>query len=156
MPQSLSCAALHLTFSTHARRRVFVMGEMRNATAAYLTGILQERGCPVIRIAVATDHVHILFYLSRTATMADTVAAVKRESSRWMVQQEWARNNPAFARFHWQQGYAIFSVSRSRIDDVAAYIDKQMEHHKRVTFQDEYRAFLTRHGVTFDEKYVWE
>ncbi len=156
MPQSLSRVALHLTFSTTARRRVFVMREMREATAAYITGILQNHGCPVIRIAVATDHLHALFLLSRTASVADTVASAKRESSKWVVLQEWARMNPSFAQFHWQKGYGIFSVSASRIDDVARYIDNQMEHHKRVTFQDEYRAFLTRHGVDFNEKYMWE
>jgi len=156
MPQSLSRVALHLTFSTRDRRRVFVMQEMREATAGYITGILQNHGSPVIRIAVATDHLHVLFLLSRTATVADTVAAAKRESSKWIVQQEWARMNPSFAQFHWQNGYGVFSVSSSKIDDVERYIDNQMDHHKRVTFQDEYRAFLTRHGVEFDEKYVWE
>ncbi|MDP6491758.1 MAG: transposase [Kiritimatiellia bacterium] len=156
MPQSLSRAALHLTFSTQDRRKTFVMQEMRDATAAYITGVLKNRGCPVMRIAVASEHIHILFLLSRTETIADTVAAAKRESSGWIVKQEWARMNPSFAQFHWQKGYAIFSVSSSKIDDVSTYIENQMEHHKRVTFQDEYRAFLKRHEVDFDEKYVWE
>lgn len=81
---------------------------------------------------------------------------MKRESSAWIKDQPWARMNPDFAQFHWQNGYGIFSVSEASIADVAKYIDAQMEHHKRVTFQDEYRAFLKRHNVSYDERYVWE
>jgi len=64
--------------------------------------------------------------------------------------------NPDFAQFHWQNGYGIFSVSESKIAEVSKYIDGQMEHHKRFSFQDEYREFLKRHNVPFEEKYVWE
>lgn len=156
MPQSFARACLHLTFSTKDRRRVFVMQEMRDATAGYITGILKNRGCPAIRVGVPTEHVHALFLMSRTDTIADTVAAVKRESSGWIVEQEWARMNPSFAQFRWQSGYAVFSVSESKIDDAARCIDGQVEHHHRVTFQDEYREFLKRHNIEFDERCVWE
>jgi REP element-mobilizing transposase RayT len=156
MPQSLARVCLHLTFSTQDRRRVFVMQEMRDATARYVTGVLKNRGCPVIRIGIVTDHLHVLFLQSRTETIADMVAAVKRESSGWIVEQEWARMNPDFAQFHWQKGYGVFSVSESSVDAVVRYIEGQMDHHKRVTFQDEYREFLRRHRVDFDERYVWE
>jgi REP element-mobilizing transposase RayT len=156
VPQSLARIALHLTFSTKDRRRVFRTDEMRNHTAAYITGILQHMDCPLVRIAVAADHAHVLHLLSRTRPVADVVAAVKRDSSTWIKDQTWARGNADFAQFHWQNGYAAFSVSHSRIDAVAAYIDGQVEHHKRVTFQDEYRDLLRRHEITFDEKYVWE
>ncbi len=156
MPQSLARVCLHLIFSTKDRRRVFVMQEMRDATAKFMTGIIKNRGCPVMRIGVTTDHVHVLFLHSRTATVADVVAAAKRESTGWIVQQEWARGNADFAQFHWQGGYGVFSVSESKVDAVIKYIDNQMEHHKRVTFQDEYREFLKKHKVEFDEKYVWD
>jgi len=132
------------------------MQEMRDATAKFMTGIIKNRGCPVMRIGVTTDHVHVLFLHSRTATVADVVAAAKRESTGWIVQQEWARGNADFAQFHWQGGYGVFSVSESKVDAVIKYIDNQMEHHKRVTFQDEYREFLKKHKVEFDEKYVWD
>lgn len=64
--------------------------------------------------------------------------------------------NPDFAQFHWQNGYGVFSVSESRVKEVVKYIDNQMEHHKRISFQDEYRAFLKNHNISFDERYVWE
>ena len=156
MPQSLARVVLHLVFSTKDRRRVFVVQEMRDAAAGYITGVLKNLDCPVIRIGVVIEHVHVLYLQARTETVADVVAAVKRESSAWIKDQPWARMNPNFAQFHWQNGYGVFSVSESSVDDVAKYIDGQMEHHKRVTFQDEYRAFLKRHNVPFDERYVWE
>ena len=150
MPQSLSRVCLHLVFSVKDRRRVFVVEEMRAATAGYITGILKNLDCSV------TTHVHVLYLQSRTETVADVVATVKRESSAWIKDQPWARMNPNFAQFHWQNGYGVFSVSESNVEDVAKYIDGQMEHHKRATFQDEYRAFLKRHNVPYDERYVWE
>jgi len=156
MPQSLARVSLHLVFSAKDRRRVFVVQEMRDATAGYITGVLKNLDCPVIRIGVVTEHVHVLYLQSRTETVADVVATVKRESSAWIKDQPWARMNPNFAQFHWQNGYGVFSVSESNVKDVAQYIDGQMKHHKRVTFQDEYRAFLKRHNVPYDERYVWE
>ena len=156
MPQSLARISLHLIFSTKDRRRVFLLPKMRDAVAGYITGILKNLGCPVMRIGVATDHVHILYLQSRTETVANVVAAVKRESSAWIKDQPWARMNPDFAQFHWQNGYGIFSVSESKLEQVSNYINGQMRHHKRVTFQDEYRSFLKRHNIPFDERYVWD
>ena len=156
MPQSLSRVALHLVFSVKDRQRVFLTPEMREVTAGYITGILQHLECPVIRIGTVVEHVHVLYLQSRTQTVADVVGAVKRASSEWIKTQPWARVNADFAQFHWQGGYGVFSVSESRIEVVSRYIDGQMEHHKQVTFQDEYREFLQRHNVPFDERYVWD
>ena len=155
MPQSLSRVALHLVFSTQDRRRVFRTQEMRDATSGYITGILQHLECPLIRIGTVVDHLHILYLQSRKETVAKLVGAVKRESSEWIKIQPWAKGNADFAQFHWQGGYGVFSVSESKIDAVSRYIDGQMEHHKRVTFEDEFREFLHRHNVPFDERYVW-
>ena len=156
MPQSLARIALHLVFSTKDRRRVFRIELMRRETAKYITGIFGNQECPLVRVGVVTDHVHALFLMSRTKTVSSVVGSVKRDSSDWIKDQPWARGNADFAQFHWQNGYSVFSVSESKIDTVSRYIDNQMEHHKRVTFQDEYRAFLKRHNVPFDEKYVWD
>ena len=135
---------------------MFRTQEMRNGTSAYVTGILQNLDCPVIRIGTVVEHVHVLYQQNRTEALADVVGAVKRKSSEWIKSQPWARLNADFAQFHWQGGYGIFSVSESRIEHASAYIDGQMEHHKRVTFQDEYRSFLNRHNMKFDERYVWD
>ena len=156
MPQSLARISLHLVFSTRNRRRIFLVRQMRDAVAGYITGILKNMGCRVIRIGVVTDHVHILYLQSRNKSVADVVGKVKRESSLSIKEQEWARFNPDFIEFHWQRGYGIFSIDESNLESVSNYIDKQMEHNKRVSSQDEYRGFLKRHNVEFDERYVWD
>ncbi len=156
MPQSLAHVALHTIFSTKDRARVFLIEKMRTDVARYMTGAFENLGCPVIRIGVVVDHVHVLHFLSRTRTIADVVGGVKRSSSGWIKAQPWARGNLVFKDFGWQNGYGVFSVSASRKQAVAEYIDNQAVHHKRRTFQDEYRAFLKKHGVEFDERYVWD
>ncbi len=156
MPQSLARIILHVVFSVRDRHRVFVLNRMQADTCRYMTGVMKNLDCPVIRIGTAVDHVHILHLLSRTRTIADVVGAVKRESSDWIKDQEWARGNSIFADFHWQRGYGAFSVSESRVASVVEYIDGQLQHHRRMTFQDEYRAFLQKHKVEYDERYVWD
>ena len=156
MPQSLARVLLHLVFSTKDRRRVFLLDKMRHDTCRYMTGVLQNIDCAVIRIGTVTDHVHILHLMSRTCTIADVVGTVKRESSEWVKNQPWAQGNADFADFHWQKGYGVFSVSESKVQSVVEYVDRQLEHHGRVTFQEEYREFLHRHKIEFDERYVWD
>ena len=97
------------------------------------------------------DHVHILFDLARTVTVSSTVEAVKKASSKWIKTQ-----SAAFASFAWQAGYGAFAVSESNVPAVRDYIAGQQEHHRKKSFQDEYRAFLVRHRVDFDERYVWD
>jgi putative transposase len=156
MPQSLAKIWLHTVFSTRDRRRVFLLDHMRDATCAYMTGILNSLECSVARINMTTDHVHILHQMSRTKTVADAVGTVKRRTTEWLMQQEWTHGNMDFHQFHWQSGYGVFSVSESMVPIVKKYIDNQMEHHKRMTFQDEYRTFLQKYKVDFNERYVWD
>lgn len=156
MPQSLARAIMHLVFATRDRRCAFRLERMRTDTAAYIAGILNHLDCAAIAIGVAADHVHILHLLSRTRTIADVAGTVKRESSEWIKQQPWALGNVDFADFHWQTGYGVFSVSESRVEAVTTYIDQQMDHHRQMTFQDEYRTFLQRHRIEYDEQYLWD
>ncbi len=97
------------------------------------------------------DHVHILAHHARTITQADWVKELKRVSSLWIKQRD-----PSLRDFAWQSGYGIFSVSASNLEAVKHYIANQEEHHRKTTFQDEYRAFLKRHAIPWDEKYVWD
>ena len=156
MPQSLANIWLHTVFSTQNRQKVFLKEHMRDSMCSYMTGVLRDMGCWVARINLTTDHIHILHQLSRTSTIADVVATIKRRTTDWLAEQEWTRGNADFHQFHWQKGYGVFSVSESATEDVKEYIDKQIEHHKRVTFQDEYRALLRKHSIEFDERYVWD
>ena len=150
MPQSLSNLAVHLVFSTKDRRPWLRDGE-RGQLHAYLIGILQNLGCPSIETGSVTDHVHILFQLSRTKTLAAVVEEIKTSSSKWLKTLA-----AHYADFHWQRGYSAFSVSASAVERVRTYIRNQAAHHARKPFQDEVRALLRRSGLEFDERYVWD
>ena len=151
MAQSLARLWTHLIFSTKDRFPFLTDAVLRRDMHAYLAEMLRHQGCETLIVGGVEDHTHSLFALSRTRTIANVVKEVKRTSSGWVKDA-----SPKLARFHWQSGYAAFSVSQSNLVDVIGYIENQEQHHKRVTFQDEYRAFLNAHGIEFDERYIWE
>jgi putative transposase len=150
MPQSLSCILVHLIFSTKNRDPV-LNPEIRAELHPYLAGVLHEDGCPAVQVGGVEDHVHLLLGLSRTRTVAQVVENVKTSSSKWIKTK-----GTAFADFYWQAGYGAFSVSQSNAGAVVQYIQNQEEHHRKVTFQEEYRRFLERYQIAYDENYVWD
>jgi REP element-mobilizing transposase RayT len=150
MPQSLARIYVHLIFSTKNREPLLIDG-VRADLHAYMGGILNDLDSSPVEINSESDHTHVLFVLSRTHALSEVVGQLKRGSSAWLKTQ-----GAAFAGFHWQNGYGAFSVSQSSVGEVRAYIERQQEHHKRMSFQDEFRAFLRRYGLEFDERYVWD
>ena len=150
MPQSLARLHVHLIFSTKHRERL-ITDAVRDSLHAYMATVLQNLGCAPVLINSVEDHVHILFELARTVSVSQAVEDVKKSSSKWIKTQ-----GAEFAGFAWQAGYGAFAVSESNVPTVCDYIAGQQEHHRRKSFQEEYRAFLERHGVAFDEKYVWD
>ncbi|MCX7422032.1 MAG: IS200/IS605 family transposase [Planctomycetia bacterium] len=151
MPQSLANALLHVVFSTKNRTPFLNTPELRGTMTGYLVGTLQNIDCPSLIVGVVKDHVHILCNLSRTITIAKLVEEIKTGSS-GRIKEEGA----ALHDFYWQNGYGAFSVSQSNMEIVKSYIANQEEHHRTVTFQEEYRRFLERHGLVWDERYVWD
>jgi REP element-mobilizing transposase RayT len=95
--------------------------------------------------------VHILCKLSKKIALIKLLEEVKSHSSKWIKTK-----GSEFANFYWQDGYGAFSVNPSEVDVVIKYIENQKNHHKTKTFQDEYRQFLKKYQVEFDEKYVWD
>jgi putative transposase len=150
MPQSLSKNLIHLIYSTK-NRMPNLSADVRSDLFAYKAGILKEWECPAIRIGGVADHVHLLFHLSKNHALAKVIEEVKKGSSKWLKTR-----GPAFQGFHWQAGYGAFSVSQSHVDQVLRYIEGQAEHHLKRSFEDEFRMFLQRHQVEFDERYVWD
>ena len=148
MPQSLSHVLVHAVFSTKHRDPT-IRPAVRPTLHAYLGGILRGVHCPSVRVGGMDDHIHTLFVLSRTLTIADAIKEMKQSTSVWMKDQ----GEPAFA---WQAGYGAFSVSPSNAQEVTDYIQRQEAHHQHMTFQEEFRKFLERHGITYDERYVWD
>jgi REP element-mobilizing transposase RayT len=150
MPQSLAKIYIHLIFSTKNRERL-LPDEIRTDLHAYMGGTLHGLGCSPIEINTEPDHAHLLFVMARTETLSDVVGRVKKSANDWLRSR-----GPQFANFYWQGGYGAFSVSQSAVEEVREYIRKQREHHKRISFQEEFRAFLKRCEIEFDERYVWD
>ena len=147
MSQSLAKILLHVVFSTKDRRPLLRDPAFREEMHHYMGGILS----PPVIVGGVEDHVHILCVLSRTCAPADMVKEVKRSSSLWIKTRA-----PEFATFAWQSGYGVFSIGHSQIEEVRRYIEGQAEHHRKLTFQDEFRRLLQRYELTFDEAYVWD
>lgn len=150
MSQSLAKILVHLTFSTKDRRPLLRDRE-RGQLHAYVIGVLSNHKCPSLETNSVSDHMHILFLLSKNMALAKVIGEIKESTSAWVKTLD-----PWYHDFYWQGGYASFSVSESRVEIVRRYIRNQPAHHKKVTFQDELRALLKRHKVEYDERYVWD
>ena len=116
-----------------------------------MAGIFQDLASPALTMNSVPDHIHVLFMLSKNHSLANVLMEVKRGSSKWIKSQ-----TASLKRFAWQNGYGAFSISQSGVAGVRTYIASQPEHHRRLSFQDEFRAFLRRYEVPFDERYLWD
>lgn len=150
MPQSLVKDNIHLIFSTKNRRDILKL-EDYHELRLYTTGILSELGCYLLEMGGTENHVHILFVLNKTKAISEVVGKIKSNASRWLHNKY-----EAYIDFEWQHGYAAFSVSESKVGVVTKYIQNQVEHHKKESFEDEYRTFLKAYNIEWDERYVWE
>jgi putative transposase len=149
MPQSYTCLHYHLVFSTKDRAPQ-ITADIRPRLWEYMGGTVRGlRGIP-IQIGGVEDHVHLLVTLRQDVALADFLRQLKAASSRWIHD-----TFPHAGAFAWQSGYGAFTVSHSAVDAVKAYILKQEEHHKTQSFQEEFLAMLIKHGIAFDEKYLW-
>lgn len=151
MPQSLSKIWTHLVFSTKERYPFLIDETVCRDLHAYLAKILKANNCPTLIVGGVSDHVHALFVLSKNHSIANIVWEIKRSSSKWIKGQ-----GSELSKFHWQEGYGAFSVSQSHVEQVQKYILNQEEHHRRKTFQDEFRGFLRKYEIEYDERYVWD
>lgn len=141
---------VHVIYSTKDRHP-HIDPDLRSRLSAYLGGVIRDIGGVPLIVNGTADHTHQLMSIAATRSIAEIVRLVKANSSKWVHE-----TFPAKRGFAWQSGYGAFSVSQSNVDAVRQYIADQEEHHRTVTFQEEYLAFLRRHGIAFDERYVWE
>ena len=140
----------HIVFSTK-HREPWVKPSFEARVWAYLAGIAQHNHLKPIQIGGIEDHVHLLLGCPPTVCMSEVLRLIKGGSSGWIKQ-----NLPSCGGFGWQDGYGAFTVSQSQINEVRDYIRDQREHHRFKTFQEEYRAFLDKHGITYEEKNLWD
>lgn len=150
MAQSLSKVYTHIIFSTKHRQKL-IDDSIKIPLFEYLGGICKGLECNPIQVGGHTDHVHILCLLSRKIPQMKLLEEIKKQSSKWVKTK-----GSHYSGFYWQNGYGIFSVNPSEIDVVIGYIRNQDEHHRTRTFKEEYRAFLKKYNVDYDERYVWE
>jgi putative transposase len=150
MAHSYSVAFLHLVFSTKMRVPYLADGAIRNEAHLYMGGISRGLGCEPLITGGAEDHIHILARLGRTIPIANWVKEIKRMSSIWISDRL-----PTSDAFAWQTGYGVFSVSKSNVETVRAYIANQEAHHRKQSYQDEMRALLAAHNESWDEHDIW-
>ena len=142
-------ALLHCVFSTKGRRRL-ITADLQERLWPFLGGIAREQGFKALAIGGVEDHVHLLLSLPATLPIAKAIQLVKGASSKWVHD-----TFPKHRGFAWQEGYGAFSIGVSQVDATTKYIRSQAEHHRKTTFQEEFRMFLKRHGIEYDERYVW-
>jgi putative transposase len=134
---------LHIIFSTKRRRKI-IPEEIQPKLWSYIAGICHSEKIPPIAINGMDDHAHVLFHLPPSLSLAKAVSSIKANSSRWM--------NEHGLDFAWQEGYGAFGVSISTTAAVANYIRDQQRHHRKMSFEDEYRQILRRHGAAADDR----
>jgi putative transposase len=150
MPQSFASLHYHLIFSTK-HRAPLLRDEVAERLYPYIGGILRAEQGALVAAGGMPDHVHLLVSLGRESSLSDALRQIKGSSSRWIHD-----TFPDRRGFAWQSGYAAFAVSYSHVDRVKHYIENQAEHHRTVTFQEEFLAFLRRHEIEFDTRYLWD
>lgn len=150
MPQSLSKVYTHIIFSTKHRKNL-IDKAIEPSLYDYLGGTCRAMECNPVQIGGHKNHVHIFCLLSRKCTQSVLVQEVKQRSSKWIKTQ-----GNRFSDFYWQDGYGIFSVNPTETDVVIRYIQNQEEHHRNLSFREEFRMFLDKYHIDYDERYVWD
>jgi REP element-mobilizing transposase RayT len=149
MPQSFASLHCHIVFSTKHRQPT-ITADLQTRLFEYIGGILRNHECRIIAAGGTPDHVHLLTSLSRTIAVADAVRLIKANSSGWI------HDELTMPDFQWQTGYGAFAVSYSNIQQVKHYLANQEEHHRKMSFQEEFLELLRRHNLQWDDRYVWD
>ncbi len=141
----------HIVFSTKERRPLLREDDFRDGVWRYMAGVASNLQGHALRIGGYYDHAHLLLRIPAKIAVADFVRQLKANTSKHINEKRGSR-----LKFHWQDGYGAFTVSPSKVNAVSAYIDGQVEHHRKRTFQEEYLKMLADHEVDYDPKYLWE
>jgi len=150
MASTLTNLLYHIVFSTKNREPILT-APIRENLYQYIGGIVRGEGGKLLEIGGIPNHVHLVTRFKSEPSVATMVKIIKSKSSKWLNEQ---RKRPG--RFEWQRGYAAFTVSASQLEKLKAYVRNQQQHHRRKTFQEELRELLDKHGVEYDERYLWD
>ncbi len=149
MPHSYVSNLMHCVFSTKERRRL-ITPDIHEHSGLIWAALPEKTKLKMLAVGGVEDHVHLLLSIPSTMAIAKAMQLIKGGSLLWMHD-----TFPTARGFAWQEGYGAFSISVSHVKDTTAYIHGQAEHHRKVSFQDEFRAFLKKHGIEYDERYIW-
>ena len=149
MPHSYVSCYMHYVFSTKDRSKT-ITPELKERLWPYMGGIARDNNMKALAVGGTADHVHILLSIPSTTQIAKAIQLIKGNSSKWI-----SDTFPGLRNLAWQEGYGAFSISVSGIDETIAYIQSQDEHHRKRTFQEEFLAFLRKHKIAYDERYIW-
>lgn len=150
MPHSFTSQLLHCVFSTKQRQKI-IAPELQQRLWPYLGGIARENHMKALSVGGTEDHVHLLLSLPSTLSIAKGIQLIKGGSSKWVHD-----TFPEHRAFAWQEGYGAFSIGVADVNRTMAYIENQAEHHRRRDFKEEFLAFLKKHGIEYDERYIWD
>jgi REP element-mobilizing transposase RayT len=131
--------------------RIFIRQTDEEELYAYMGGMIKQTSSEPIMIGGTENHVHILANMSKNISLANFLEEIKKNSSRWIKTKD-----AHYKNFAWQGGYSGYSVSQSKVESVKKYIECQKEHHKKITFKEEYLRFLKEYGIDYNENYLWE
>jgi len=133
-----------------ANREPLIHKSWRDRLYGYIGGVLANKKATLLAAGGMEDHIHVLASLPATIALSEAANAMKANSSRWIHE-----NAPHSKGFDWQAGYGAFSVSKSAEERVKAYIHNQEEHHRQSNFTEEFVALLKKHGIPYEERYLW-
>jgi putative transposase len=149
MPQSLVKILVHIVFS-NKNRVDMIVPEIEPALFSYISGIIAGNNGRLIIANGTANHIHLLASIGRI-DVGELMGDIKRNSSLWIKKQ-----GAEYGNFYWQRGYGAFSIGQSQVSAVSSYIRSQKEHHKKQTWEDEFRELCRRYEVEFDERYCWD
>ena len=143
---------LHIQFVFAVKYRAALINkEWKGELHKYITGIIQQNDHKMLQINSMPDHIHLLIGMRPAQSVSSLIQNVKTESSKWIKERKFCRSS-----FAWQDGFGAFSYSKSHVQDVIRYIQNQEQHHKKISFLDEYREFLKVFEIEYDEKYIFK
>lgn len=140
----------HMVFGTKERRSL-ITPALRAELYAYIGGIIRDERGVLFEIGGMADHIHIAAKYRADVSVADMVRLIKTNSSKWAGERR-----DLTLWYGWQTGYGAFSVSESRLPALRTYIQNQKQHHTTTSFQEEFVALLEKHGIDYDERYLWD
>jgi REP-associated tyrosine transposase len=150
MPNTYTQLYIHCVFAVKFRASL-LNPEWDQRLRLYISATVQNDGHKMLAINNMPDHLHFLVGLNPNQSISDMMRLVKGDSAQWINKEKLTPN-----KFNWQEDYGAFSNSKTQVDDVARYIANQQEHHKKMTFLDEYRNMLNKSGVAYDDKYIFK